>query len=105
MAVQSTIEQTIVFIEPNAQFDQNAIFANNLVQSLIDNSIGKKVVFGYQSYADHSTGVVVFSSLFYLQCHILPAFQATVQANIPNLQAAFPQYTIATWGSAEQFGN
>lgn len=105
MAVTSTIEQTIVFIAQDGAFDQNAILANALVQSLIDNSIGKKVVFGYQNYADHSTGIVVLSVLLYLQCHILPSFQATIQTNIPNLQAAFPQYVIATWGSAEQFGS
>lgn len=27
------------------------------------------------------------------------------QQNIPNLQAAFPTYTIVTWGYAVSFGN
>ena len=105
MAVSAFIEQVIVFISATETYDQNAILANNLIQSLVNNSAGNDIVFGYKQYANIVNGVITYSSLFEIRVYIQPSFQQTVQNNIANLQAAFPQYTIETWGSNTQFGH
>lgn len=105
MAVLNLVEQAIIFISVDGIFDEAAIFSNALVQTLINNSAGQKVEYGYRHYADFVTGTLVYSSFFELRGFFLPAFQATIQQNIPALAAAFPQYTIVTSGAAVQFGN
>lgn len=101
MAVQSLIQQTIIFISPSFSFDEEEIKANGLIQTLKANSLGNTLLYGYLNY-ENANGS---SSMFSVTAFIQPSFQATVQANIPALQAQLPQYTIATWGINTQFGN
>lgn len=107
MATQNLVEQTIAFVVLNQQgsYDQNAIFANSLIQSFIQNSAGSDVLFGIENYANLNAGVITYNNIFFLRGFIQPSFQATVQANIPALQSAFPQYTVVTWGDNVVFGN
>lgn len=102
MAAQALIEQTIAFISPSFSFDEEAIKANGLIQTLKANSLGNVLVYGYLNYEDANNAS---ASFFFIRAYIQPSFQATVQANIPALQAQLPQYTIATWGINTQFGN
>ena len=105
MPVQALIEQTIVFISATESYDQNAILSNSLIQTLVNNSAGNDIVFGYRQYANITNGVITYSALFEIKVYIQPSFQQTVQSNIVNLQSAFPQYTIETWGNNVQFGH
>jgi len=107
VAVQPLIEQHIIFISATNSFNPSAIYSNSLVQSLAANSIGNDLIEDVQNYAHWDTVNLVwsFNSFLEFKCYITAAFQATVQANIPALQAAFPQYTIVTWGNATSFGN
>jgi hypothetical protein len=44
MAVQSLIQQHVIFISQDNGFDTGAIFANSLIQSLANNSQGNDLV-------------------------------------------------------------
>jgi hypothetical protein len=104
---QALIEQTIVFISPTNNFNEQAIWSNSLIQTLVANSAGADAVYGYQNYANWNgtTQTWTFSALFYLRVYIQPSYQATVQANLPTLRSQLPQYSIYTWGNSSTFGN
>lgn len=106
MAAQALIEQHIIFIKnTDNNIEENAILSNSLIQSLAANSQGNDIIMEYHNYM-HWTGTAWQSNvLLELRCYVAVAFQATIQTNIPNLQAAFPNYTVVTWGNATTFGN
>ena len=107
MAVQNLVEQHLAFISATESFDTAPIYANSLIQSLAANSVGNDLVVSMQNYAhwDSVNQLWSFSSFLEFRCYVSATFQATIQQNIPNLQAAFPQYTIVTFGYTVQFGN
>lgn len=106
MAVQSLVEQHVIFIKnTDNNIEESLILASTLVQALASNSVGNDLIMDYVNYM-HWNGTIWQPSVFLeFRCYITSAFQATVQANIPNLQAAFPNYTVVTWGNATSFGN
>lgn len=105
MAVQSLVEQHIIFISPTNQIDDASILANSLIQTLAANSVGNDLVVSIQGYQHWTGSAWVFSSFYEIKCYVTTAFQATIQSNIPTLQTDFPQYTIVTWGGNVAFGN
>lgn len=107
MAAQPLVEQSIVFISADNSYDQNAIFANSLIQSLAVNSAGNDLLFSYESFGNWnaSTSTWTYSTLFRIRCYVPGTFVSTILANIPSLQAAFPHYTIVTYGTNVSFGN
>lgn len=105
MAVRNLIEQHVIFISNVEQFDENAIMANSLVQSLAVNSDGQDLVTGYQVFRHWDGTNWTNHCFFQIQCFVTAAFQTTIQQNISALQSAFPQYTIVTWGYNVAFGN
>jgi hypothetical protein len=107
MAAQSLVEQSLVFISANGQYDQDAIFASSLIQTLAVNSAGNDLLFSYEQFANwnSTTSTWGYQSLFRIRCYVQPTFVATILSNIANLQAAFPQYTIITYGISVSFGS
>lgn len=105
MAVQNLIEQHVIFITSTSNIDGTAILANTLVQALATNSVGNDLILSYEYFFNWNGTVWSPRTFLDIKCYISTAFQATVQANIPALQTAFPQYTIVTWGNATSFGN
>lgn len=104
MAVQNIVEQHIFFITNTGQYDETSIMANSLIQSFANNAVGRALVFGYKSYSTWNGSTWNFNNLLDVFGYVSVAFQATIQANIPALQAAFPQYTITTEGINSAFG-
>lgn len=106
MAVQNLVEQHVIFISNSGEsVDSSVILANSQVQSLAANSAGNDLIVTTDQYA-HWTGTAwQWNAFLHIHCYITSAFQATVQADIPSLQAALPQYTIVTWGYPTSFGN
>src|SRR6266516_7657600 len=105
MAVQNLIEQHIIFITSTSDIDERSILANSLVQSLANNSVGNDLIINYRHYYHWDGTSCVGSGFYEITCFVTAAFQTTIQNNIPNLQTAFPQYTIVTWGHSVSFGN
>lgn len=105
MAVQSLQEQSIYFISATNNYDENAIRSNNLIQSLATNSAGNTLLISYETDWVWNGTAWAFGTLLRIRCFVSSAFQTTIQQNIPNLQSAFPQYTIVTYGNAVAFGN
>lgn len=107
MATQSLVEQSLVFIAANGQYDQDAIFANSLIQTLAENSAGNDLLFSYEQFTSWSstTSTWTYKSLFRIRCYVQSTFVSTILSNISNLQTAFPQYTIITYGINVSFGN
>lgn len=106
MAVQTLIEQHVLFIKnTDNNIEEVAIFANTLIQALAQNSVGNDIIMEYHNYMNWNGTVWTPSVLLELRCYVTSAFQATIQANIPNLRAAFPNYTVVTWGYSTAFGN
>lgn len=105
MATQSLIEQHIIFISSDNQISESTILANSLVQSLANNSVGNDLISSIQNYWNWNGIVWAAHSFLELKCYVSTAFQATIQANIPNLQAAFPTFTIVTWGYPVTWGS
>jgi hypothetical protein len=105
MAVQNLVEQHISFRSSDGMIDQYTILSNTLIQSLFANALGNDLIQSLKQYSHFSNGVLAQSWEYELQGYFQPAFQATIQTNIPNLQAALPQYAIVTWGINVAFGN
>lgn len=105
MAVQNLIEQHIIIISSNNNIDEASILANSMVQSLANNSAGNDLVTSIQFFRHWDGANWITSGFLEIKCYVTVAFQTTIQQNIPNLQAAFPQYQIVTWGYAVAFGN
>jgi hypothetical protein len=106
MAAIALIEQHVIFIKvANTTIDENAILASTLVQALATNSQGGDLIMEYHNYMNWNGTVWTPNVFLELKCYITAAFQTTVQANIPALQSAFPQYTVVTWGNPTTFGN
>lgn len=106
MAALTLIEQHIVFIKnTDNNIEENAILANSLIQALAQNSQGSDIVMEYHNYMNWNGTAWTSNVLLELRCYVAATFQATIQANIPSLRAAFPNYTITTWGNATTFGN
>lgn len=104
MAVQNLIQQSIVFISPTGEIDQDTILANSLIQAFGANSAAADVIASSESFLNWNGTVWTGNSLFKLTGFISTAFQTTVQNGMPALQQAFPQYTVQTWGHAVAFG-
>src|SRR6266567_8087584 len=98
MAVQNLVEQHIIFISSNNIIDEKSILGNSLVQALANNSVGNDLVSSIQFYQHWDGTNWTESGFFELKCYVAPAFQSTIQQNIPTLQSQLPQYTIVTWG-------
>lgn len=105
MATQALVAQSIIFVSPTNSFDETAILANSLVQSLAQNSAGNDLIMSYQSFQNWNGTVWTNHQFLELKCFVSTTFQTTIQQNIPALQTAFPQYSIYTWGYAVTFGN
>lgn len=105
MATQALVEQTVLFISSIGEYDENALYANSLVQSLAANSAATALVGSYQSYQTWNGSVWTAHTFYQIKCFVTAAFTATIQANIPALQAAFPNYTVITYGHPVTFGN
>lgn len=106
MAVQALVEQHLVFIKnTDSNIEENLILANSLVQALATNSAGNDLVMEYHNYMHWTGSVWQPSALLEFRCYVTPTFQTTIQTNMPTLQAAFPNYTVVTWGSTTAFGN
>lgn len=105
MATQNLIEQHIIFISSDNEINESVILANSLVQSLANNSVGNDLIASFQSYWNWNGTVWSARGFYELKCFVSTAFQATIQANIPNLQAAFPTFTIVTWGYPVTWGS
>lgn len=106
MAVQPLTEQHIIFISPTHEVDENVIMSNGLVQTLADNAYGNALltsVKGYKSW-NNTTSTWTQHIYFEIIAFVTGAFQQVIQANMPNIQAAFPQFTVVTWGSNQDFG-
>src|SRR5712691_961459 len=104
MAVQALVTQHILFISASNSFDEN-ILSNSLIQTLANNSVGNDLVVGYNSFVHWDGTNWTTSGYCELICIVTVAFQTTIQANIPNLQAAFPEYRVVTWGYPVSYGN
>jgi hypothetical protein len=105
MATQSLVEQVVIFVAPDTDINVSGIMSNSLIQSLASNSAGQNLITSVQGF-QHWTGTAwVAHSFFEIKCYVSSTFQATIQSNISNLQAAFPTYLIFTWGYPVTFGN
>lgn len=106
MAVQALVEQHVIFIKnTDNNIEENLIMANSLIQTLASNSVGNDIIMEYHNYMNWNGTVWTASVLLELRCYVSSAFQSTIQANIPALRTAFPNYTVVTWGNATSFGN
>lgn len=104
MAAQTLVEQSIVFISPTGEIDQDAILANSLIQTFAANSAASDVIISNKSFLNWNGSTWTSNSLLEITGFVSTAFQATVQSNMATLQASFPQYTITTWGNSVSFG-
>lgn len=107
MATQNLVEQTIIFIPKDQNTgtpDSSIILANSLMQSFAANASGNYLRLSVGQYAHWNSPTWDYPSLLEITGYITPAFQLTVQQNIVNLQTAFPQFTITTWGKNVTFG-
>lgn len=104
MAAQTLVEQSIVFISPTGEIDQDAILANSLIQTFAANSTAADVIISNKSFLNWNGSSWTSNSLLQITGFVSTAFQTTVQSNITTLQSAFPQYTITTWGGSVSFG-
>ncbi len=82
MATQSLVKQTILFVSPASEFDQNSIEANSLIQALASNSVGTALVESYQQYKTWNGSAWTFSSFFQITCFVSTSFQTTIQNNM-----------------------
>lgn len=106
MAATSLVEQSVYFISPNNTYDEEGIQANSLIQSLAANSQGGTLLVSYESdwVWNSTTSTWTYGTLLRLRSYVQPAFVSTILANMPNLQTAFPQYTVVTFGTNVSFG-
>jgi len=104
VATQNLIEQHVIFLSDQT-FDIQAILNNTLIQTLANNSAGHDIIQTMQAYLQWDGTNWINKAFLDLRVFCTPAFQTTIQNNIPNLQAQLPQYTIVTWGYPVTFGN
>lgn len=105
MATQALVEQSIYFISPTSIYDEAGLQSNSLIKSLATNSAGNTLLISYESDWVWNGTAWSFGTLLRIRCFVSSTFQTTIQQNIPSLQAAFPQYTIVTYGHNVTFGN
>jgi hypothetical protein len=104
MAIQNLIEQHMIFTAPSNQFDQNIASNVNIVQ--IANNCTNKTYYQMNSTSYVLGGTVIAPAggcqeFIFI---ITPTYQATLQSNMPTIQAAFPNYTVVTYGVTISYG-
>lgn len=104
MAVQSLVAQHMLFISASNQFDQNIASNANIIQIALNCQNNQYFQISGASY--HVGGAVIAPSGGYMEFVfiITPAYQTTLQGNMPNIVAAFPNYQVVTWGEAVSYG-
>ena len=105
MPSQALVQQVLLFVSSTGEYDEVGLFANNLIQQLAANSAGNALTGEVRQYRSWNGTAWTFSSYFEITCYVPASFQPTIQANIPALQAAFPQYNILTYGLSVTWGH
>lgn len=107
MAVQNLVKQRIGFIlaDTSQAYDAYDTFMlNNLLQTCRTNSLANAVLSGFDHY-NQTLQSANETTYFYLDFLVTAAFQATMQANMATLAAAFsPKYTVFTYGENIAWG-
>ncbi|SRR6266705_4838166 len=98
-------EQSVIFIKLDGQFDTIALLTDSRVQNWFNNSQGADGLVSSGNF-EHINVDGSYSSVPFLRIDVIvsAAFAATLLLDIPGLRVSFPQYTIATWGSAIVYG-
>lgn len=106
MATVAKTYQTILFYtqDQTQPINIDSILANSLMQSLAANSVGNALVTEMINFSIITGGVITYNHGLEISCFVDATFVPTILSNIPNLQAAFPQYSITTWGYPLTFG-
>lgn len=105
MAAQSFVEQHIIFISPSHVFTEDDILGHSLIQTLASNAVANALITTFQGYKQWDGTNWTHSTFFEIVCYVTSAFQTVIQNNMANIKAAFPEYTVATWGFPVSFGS
>lgn len=106
MATQTLIEQHVIFISTAQSLDVNAILQHTIIKQLAANCFGNTILGQFQltAYKWDGTNILTGEACYDIKCLVTPAFQATIQANLANLRAAFPTLTVITYGQTVTYG-
>lgn len=104
MAVQSLVEQHLIFTSTSGQFDQNIASNAQIVQIALNSQNQTYYQTMGSSYKIGGAVIAPLGGFMDFVFIITPAYQTTLQGNMPNIISAFPSYQVATWGTPISYG-